>query len=363
MELTNSKLSNYVLFSNKNLEKLCRSLINESSNAVLLETYSDKLLMADHNSGSIYFADYNFDGKTLVIENYEPVDVIKDYSKLNEAVNNYFDDDGFDVSSIVEAYEEDSEAQNTDLSESITEALSSKNMKDVMDYTQLYGINEEIEDIKNMSFFQNYTEYLTEAPTSKIKMFDWVNPVRVTLEDADEYRTIVSGAKGRAETLAKNKEFRAFFEEAADDLMRGFSDTMTNLLSENSAILSLDNNEWKEFVGLSIVGNKQLMESRKDLLMKVEDLINEDSYLYDTKEMLMEEDDDGAETTDEDKALETSDKDINALKTALDKALENITDEKLVSKINSLKDALDASKDEGTTDVGTVKECVELLNL
>lgn len=363
MELTNSKLSNYVLFSNKNLEKLCRSLINESSNAVLLETYSDKLLMADHNSGSIYFADYNFDGNTLTIENYEPVDVIKDNSKLNEAIGDYFDADGYDVSDIVEAYEEDSEAQNTDLSESITEALSSKNMKDIMDYTQLYGINEEIGDVKDMQFFQNYTQYLTEAPTSKIKMFDWVNPVKVVLEDTDEYRTIVTGARGRAETLSRNKEFRSMFAEAADDLMRGYDDTMKDLLSENSAILSLDNAEWKEFVGLSVVGNKQLMESRKDLMMKVEDLINEDSYLYDTKEMLMEEDDDGEDASSEDKELETSDKDIDALKKALDKALENITDEKLVSKINSLKDALDASKDEGTTDVGTVKECVELLNL
>ena len=81
--------------------------------------------------------------------------------------------------------------------------------------------------------------------------------------------------------------------------------------------------------------------------------------LSETKLMLEE---DESESTEEDKELETTDKDKDALAAALDKALENITDEKLVSKINSLKDALGASKDDGTTDVGTVKECVELLN-
>ena len=238
MELTNSKLSNYILFSNKNVEKLCRSLINESANAVLLETYSDKLLMADHNSGAIYTADYNFDGRSLVIENYEVVDVIKDNSRLNEAIGDYFDDNA-DVSGIVEAYEEDSEAQNTDLSESITEALSSKNFKDIVDYTQLVGINEELSELKNMDFFGKYTKYLTEAPTSKIKMFDWVNPVRVVLEDMDEYRTVVSGAKDKAKLLAKNKDFRANFADAAEDMMNEDNSSMLDLVSENASILSL----------------------------------------------------------------------------------------------------------------------------
>ena len=53
---------------------------------------------------------------------------------------------------------------------------------------------------------------------------------------------------------------------------------------------------------------------------------------------------------------------IISTREALDKAAEKISDEAIISKINALKDALDSSKDSGSTDVGTVKECVELLS-
>ena len=189
MEITNSKLSNYILYSNKNLEKLCRSLINESANAVLLESYNDKLLLADHNSGAIYLADYKFDGKVLTIENYENVDIVNDNSQLNEAINDYFKNDNYDVALIAEAYENDSEAMNTELNDSIVEALASKR-SDVIDYTELYGINEDLEEITEKPFFNRYKEYLMESPTSSIKFFDWENPVRVSLIDEDADRTI-----------------------------------------------------------------------------------------------------------------------------------------------------------------------------
>lgn len=359
MEITSSKLSNYILFSNKNLEKCVRSLINESSNAVLLESYNDKLLLADHNSGAIYLADYKFDGKVLTVENYEQVDVVNDKSNLKEAIENYFDSDGYDVASIVEAYEEDSEAENTDLRESIVEALASKK-QDIADYSQLEGINEEIGEVKDMQFFKNYTKYLTESPTSSIKYFNWIDPVRVSIIDEDASNIIVSGSKDKAKKLAKDKEFKDMFANAARELMEGNSLEMEELLEDNSAILALDNVEMKEFIGMSIIGDKELMESRKEIIDAVSGIISENENLQEMK-MLFEEDaeDDGAE---ENKELATSDKDIDALKKALDKAAENISDEAIISKINSLKDALDSSKDSGSTDVGTVKECVELLS-
>lgn len=362
MEITNSKLSNYILYSNKNLEKLCRSFINESANAVLLESYNDKLLLADHNTGAIYLADYKFDGKVLTVENYEHVDLINDRSNLREAVENYFDSDGYDVASIAEAYAEDSEAQNTDLNESIVEALASKK-NEVTNYTELYGINEEIGDVKDMTFFKNYKTYLESAPTESIKFFDWVNPVRATILDKDVNRTIVGNAKAKAAVLAKDNNFKKMFAEAAADMMEGYSGTMETLLEDNSAILALENVEFKEFVGISVIGNKDLTSNRKAVLETIDNIVAESEYLSETK-MLFEEEETAAaeEGAEAEASLSTSDKDIDALKDALDKALEKITDEKLVSKINSLKDALDTSKDSGTTDVGTVKECVELLS-
>lgn len=359
MDITNSKLSNYILYSNKNLEKLMRSMINESANAVLLETYNDKLLLADHNSGMFYLADYKFDGKKLTVENYEPVNVINDKSNLREAVKSYFESDGYDVGSIAEAYEEDSEAQNTDLNESVVEALASKN-NDVLDYTELYGINEEIGDIKDMPFFKNYQEYLTESPTDSIKMFDWVKPVSVCIVDTDANKTIVGNAKSKAETLSKDKNFRAVFAEAASDMMKGDAGPMTDLLEENSSILALDKIAFKEFVGMSVLGDKNLFANKNAIAESVMNIVAEDEYLNEMKTLLEE---DNGEETEEETKLETSDKDIDALKDALDKALDKITDEKLVSKIEALKDALDTSKESGTTDVGTVKECVELLSL
>lgn len=357
MEITSSKLSNYVLYSNKNLEKLCRSLINESANAVLLETYNDKLLMADHNSGAIYLADYNFDGKTLTVENYEPVEIVNDKSELKKAINEYFQDDNCDVAAIAEAYENDSEANNTELNESIVAALASKR-NDVVNYSELYGINEEVGEVAEMPFFKNYKEYLTESPTSSIKFFDWETPVKVSIIDEDENRTIVANAKAKAENLAKNKEFKNTFLEAAKELLGGDSSLMKEALEENPTILALEN--FKEFVGLTLVADKNLFEGKKTILGEIENIISESEYLSESKALFEEEDEEDGDEAEA--SLETSDKDIDALKDALDKALDKITDEKLVSKINALKDALDTSKDSGTTNVGTVKECVELLS-
>lgn len=360
MEITNSKLSNYILFSNKNLEKCVRSLINESSNAVLLETYNDKLLLADHNSGAIYLADYKFDGKVLTIENYENVDVVNDNSQLNEAINNYFKNDNYDVALIAEAYENDSEAMNTELNDSIVEALSSKR-NDIINYTELYGINEELKEITEKPFFNRYKEYLMESPTNSIKFFDWENPVKVSLIDEDADRTIVSNAKSKAALLSKNKEFKENFISAARELMEGDNSFMTELLSENSSILALEGVEFKEFVGLTLVSDKELFGNKATILEDIKNIISEDEYLSDMK-TLYEEEGEESDAEGSDASLETSDKDIDDLKSALDKSLEKITDEKLVAKINALKDALDTSKDSGTTDVGTVKECVELLS-
>ena len=124
--------------------------------------------------------------------------------------------------------------------------------------------------------------------------------------------------------------------------------------------MALDKIEMKEFVGMSVIGDKDLMANRKEIMEAVEEIVSENEDLTDMRTLFEEET--GEENNETDEKLATSDKDIDALKGALDKALENITDEKLVEKIKSLKDALDASKDTGTTDVETVKECVEILS-
>lgn len=361
MEFTNSKLSNFILFSNKNVEKLARTLINESANAVLLEMYEDKMLLADHKSNDFYLADYKFDGKTLVVENFDHIDIVKENSELREAVNNYFDSDGYDTAMLSEAYSNDVEAENTDLKDSLVSAMASKK-NDNADYTQVIGINEEIGDVKEMAFFKKYTELLSESPTSSIKVIDWMNPVKVSLINEDEDRIIVSNAKDKAKALTKDKEFKKVFAEAVKEMVDGDTYSMTELLEDNSSLISLDKTDFKEFVGMSIIGDKELMNNRKAICEQIENLIEEDAELMEAK-TLFEEEEEAENDSEKDAELATSEKDIEALKSALDKAAEKITDEKLLTKINALKDALESSEDTGTTDVGTVKECVELLNM
>lgn len=341
--------------SNRNLDRLFRNMINESCNGLYLESFEDKMILADSNTGSLYMTDYNFDGQKLKLENFEEIVITNDESRLQEAISDYLDDrDG--VGAIVEAYENDKEAENTDLHDSIVESLATKKA-DCPDYTQLVGINESLGKLQETNLFKQYTLRLQEKPLTEAKVFDWVKPVEISLIDEDENKTIIRNVKAKCENLIKDKEFKNIFAEGLNDLFNGDNETIKTIIESNQSILALDDTAMKEFIGLVSIGNKDLMSNRKSLSESVFNMISEDENLSLIKDLMAESEDDDSE----DKNLQVSDKDIETLKDALDKALENITDEKLVSKINSLKDALEA--DTAETDVGTVKECVSLLSL
>ena len=364
MEISKSKLSNYILFSSTNINKLLSSVINESCNAVMLENFDDKVLMADINTGKLYLSDYNFDGKKIHLENFEPVDIVEENSALKESISNYFEADSYDTAAIVEAFEEDASNNSTELSESIVKALARKR-NDIPNYTQLMGINEEIsEELKSSNLFKAYQERLLESPTEHIKVINWIDPVDVSIVNEDSGAEIFAGTRDKLNKLLKDPNFKAVFKEAIEAMVEGDDSLMEDLYSENKSLLLLSENELKEFVGLSIIGNKELMDSRKKIVENINYMIDESEELYETK-VLFEEDEAAAEEGGEEdkKELAANDKDIEALQNALDKALEKITDEKLVEKINSLKDALDNSKDNETTDVAAVKECVEILSM
>ena len=48
-----STLSDAIAYSNRMVEKLAKKIINESSNAVLLEMFENKVLLADHTNENI----------------------------------------------------------------------------------------------------------------------------------------------------------------------------------------------------------------------------------------------------------------------------------------------------------------------
>lgn len=141
--------------------------------------------------------------------------------------------------------------------------------------------------------------------------------------------------------------------------MNGNSYAIEELVNENVEIVGSDKAELKELVGFSVIGDKDLMESRNKIVKAIENIISESDELSNKKAVIFEEADE-TETSD---APEANEADVEKAIDALEKAKENISDDKLAEKIDSIIDALNNAKDAGETDVAAVKECVSLFNL
>src|SRR5574344_150059 len=370
MNTTVSKFSDYLLYRNSNVEKALRNIVNESSNAVLVATYDDKCVLADHTNGNVYMADYKFDGKKVVFENFDPITFDDEESNLSEAISNYLDNDEDPegaAEQLREAYEKDSEVSNSELKEAVVDALSKKSMESVMNYSQLEGINEEVKDVLSLPICEAYKARIEEHPLDSVSFFDFVNPVSVSMIDEDENAVISKDIKQKARDLSKDPDFKAAFCEAASELVgEGSTDSLSSVLSENAPLLSLDEAELKEVVGMTIIGDRNLMENRSNIVNAIIECVNSDDELSEQKTLMeaeVEVTDEGGDDSGDDKAPEATDKDLEALSDALDKALDKVSDEKLQKKIQDLKDAIDDSKDSGTTPAKEIKECVALLSM
>lgn len=353
-----SKFNNALLYSNKNVEKLAKKLVNESANAALMEMFDDKCILADHTTGQIFEAKYKFDGNTFVFEDFEEVQLEHNNDALKEAISDYFDD--ADIS-LKEAYESNSGSNSDVFEESLTEALAGKNMDNVINYSELSGINEEIGDVKKSDTFKVYTERLAKVPTNSIKLFDWKNPVRVSLIDEDKNKILNKSMKAKAKKLKTDANFKKELAEAAMEALNGDESLLEDLIKENISIVALDNAELKESIGLSVVGNRTLMENRNKIVDMINTIVEEDEELASKKTEVEA----SASTEDEkkDDAPEAKEQDVSAIKSALETAKSKATDEKLVSKIEDIISSLDTASSAGETDVGAVKEAVELLSL
>jgi hypothetical protein len=351
-----SKFNNSLMYSNKNLEKLIRKVINESSNAVLLETFTDKCILQDHITGGIYSCDYDFDGKVLTFENFEQIELEKDSFSLKEAIEKMFDDEYVDI---VEEYENASMKQDDVYENSLVEALSSKNMSNVIDYTEMLGISESVsEELKETKMFKIYENRLEEKPTNSIKYIDWENTVKVSIIDEDENNFIVNGMKEKASKLKSNTSFKEELLEAASEFIETEDcSLLESLIEENREVAVLDKSEVKEVVGVSVITNKTLLENRNKIVDEICRIIEENENLMSLKE--------SAEGTDgtEDKDAQCTEEDYDKLLKELEKVQEKVSDEKLSKKIEDLISAINDCKDTDTTDVATVKEAISLLKM
>ena len=354
------KFNDALLLSNKNVEKLARKYINESCNAALMEMFEDKCILADHTTGQIFEANYSFDGETFIFENFTEIELEKTDSSLKEAIGDYFDDKNVNL---VEAYESCSDSNSDFFETSLSEALAGKNMSEIVDYTSLEGINEEIGDLKENETFKAYTARLTEKPSSHIKIFNWKDPVRVSVLDEDENIVLNKSIFTKAKKLRTNVEFKKTLAEAAENSLNGDSTVLEELISENSEVVALSEAELKELVGMSVIGNKELMENRKQIAEAIENFISSDEALSEKRAIVEAEKTNVDKEPEEGAAPEASEQDVEAIKKALEKAKEKATDEKLVSKIDSIINSLTEAAEDENTDVAAVKEAVEILNM
>lgn len=354
------KFNNALLLSNKNVEKLARKYINESSNAALMEMFEDKCILADHTTGQIFEADYSFDGNTFVFENFNEVELENSNASLKEAIGDYFDDKNINL---IEAYEGCNGNVSDVFESSLSEALAAKRMDEIIDYSSLEGINEELGDLKENATFKAYSERLASKPAGSIKFFDWKKPVKVSVLDEDESVILNKSIFAKAKKLRTNVEFKKNLAEAAKTSLDGDSTMLEELISENDSIIALSESELKELVGMALIGNKDLIENRKQIVEKIEDFISGDAALSEKRAVVEAEKTSSDDGEDEDAAPEASEQDVEAIKKALEKAKEKATDEKLVSKIDALIASLTEAIEDESTDVSAIKESVEILSL
>jgi hypothetical protein len=85
-QLTLREFENVNLYSNNSMQKVMGSIVNKSSNAVLVNVFEDSAILFDHEEGSFYMADYKFDPKklTLKLENFEEIQLIREKARLKE---------------------------------------------------------------------------------------------------------------------------------------------------------------------------------------------------------------------------------------------------------------------------------------
>ena len=79
LEMSLKEFEDMNLYSNKSMERIISSIINETSNAALVNMFEDSVILLDHDNGTFYTADYKFEAETLTLklENFEEIFLTK----------------------------------------------------------------------------------------------------------------------------------------------------------------------------------------------------------------------------------------------------------------------------------------------
>lgn len=383
-EFTLKEFETLNYYSNDSLQKIVRSLVNESSNAVLINMFEDSVILLDHEQGRFYMADYKFDPKklSLMFENFEEIQLRREVGTFKDKVYEYFDSEEATAVDLAEAYKNDVVSQEKFINDLINESMSTKDFSELTDYSKIKEYNESTElSIKSEKFFKQYAERLTTHPLTEVKYFNWKDPVVVSLVETEENPLVNKSAIEKANELWKKEGFKGAFEEAAstfiEDVEEG-ADKFKTLLETYPQIFFLDKADRKTMFGKTILASNQLRESM-DILIKGIDLLFEKfdlaemkaQYLEEAKEAEEEMEDEGEEEEGGEKkepkaekpsAPELDPEELSKIASELKKMADEIDDEKIKEKLLSLVSKLEKGKEEGTRP-DVVKECVSILSL
>ncbi len=381
LQMTIKQFEEINLFSNKSIEKVVSSIVNESSNAALVAMFEDSVILLDHDDGQFYAADYTFDGKKLklTLENFQSIDLEKEENSFKKDVSAFFESEDASAKSLAESYRDSVMEQEKFVNELISEALSTKDFEGTIDYKELAEANDSV-DIISKPYFQSYVNRLESHPLNEVKYFNWTDKVIVSLMEGEKVRLINSTAAEKANELWKKETFKKLFSEAAsvfiEDVDQG-KEMLVALFEEYPQLFLLDNADRKTLFGKAIISNASLRESLEDLqkgmdiLFETEDLKElQNSYLSLLEESDDEEDeeesddeDDDEEDDEEDEPAKELDADeVKELADELKKIADNIEDEKLKEKLEDVISKLNGSVEEGTRP-DLIKEAIYLLTI
>jgi hypothetical protein len=380
-EFTLKEFENLNLYSNDSLQKVVASVVNSSSNAVLVNMYEDSLILLDHDEGQFYIADYDFNPKELKIkiENFEAVELREEEDNFKDKIYEYFDDEEGNPVELAEVYKESVMGQERYVAELINGAIATKDFSEVDDWSQVKNVIDEnaIDELRKDKSFKAYEERLETHPLTEVKMFDWENPVNVSLIETESSSIVNRTTIEKANELWKKENFKESFEEAAkvllDDVEEG-TERFRSLLEDYPQIFYLDSGDRKTLFGKAILASKDLRDDMS-LLVKGLDMLFEqfdlaemrEEYLAeaDEEEMNGDEGDEGGKEDKEDKkekAPEVEPISMKKIASELKSVAEKVEDEDLKKKLENLIARVEKGKEEGTRP-DVVKEAVAILTL
>ena len=387
MKISTEQFERLNIYSNKEMQKLLESIVNESSNAALVNVFEDSVILLDHENGDFYTADYKFDADNLTVDfkNFEKVELFSEDSTLEEKIEQFLDEDEMTSDEIFETYKNEVLKKDAALKELVDYAVSRKSFGGV-DYNEIKEAVEKVKDELEFPLtesFAFYKERMKTHPRTKINYFTFNEDVKISLVETEPKAVITTSLKEKAKDLYKNEEFKDKFIETAKTFMEDVeegTEALKELLENYPCVFTLDEAERAEMFGKLYIRDKELRENISDLNQGF-DLIFEGDDLADLrKEYIFEEGEETAsaapapapapaEEGGEDKpepkpepAKEIPKNDADKAVEDLKKIAKELSDPKTKEVLDQAIAKLEKAPEEGTQP-DVVKEAVEILSL